>query len=220
MPLSLQNVSTLDLSLLSALALLSLVCIGLVLRLQEVPKEEDVKHKEMTSGDGEPSLLQINTELNAKFVKVKSELQEAEAKTKESQEETELLLLQLQQMQEELEQIFLADQSKMEQINELEKRIKSAPKRKYVQSLESKLMESQKEVEVLLLQMHQSQDVAESNSGSEELELCMLQLKQLQEELQFYFNLSRELKSLIENHENQQIRVKKILSWTLRNSTK
>ena len=56
---------------------------------------------------------------------------------------------------------------------------------------------------------------AETKNGREEIELSLLQLHQVQEELEHYFLLSREQKVLLDDHADQQKRVRKLLSTLL-----
>ena len=164
MPTSLDALTTLDLTLIAAVAILSLVSGGLALRLQASPQAsppEDSKDHSDT--------------LNA----LQEQLKAAQAKSKDAKEEAELTLLQLHQVQEELEQIFLADQSKQKQINHFEAEVKAA---------QAETKEAREEAELTLLQLHQVQ---------EELEHYFLESRSKEELLQQYSQQTNDMKRLI-----------------------
>ena len=99
MPTSLDALTTLDLTLIAAVAILSLVSGGLALRLQ---------------GDPQSSKTDDKPDLSSSLSELQEELERAQAETKEAREEAELTLLQLHQVQEELEHYFLDSRSKEE----------------------------------------------------------------------------------------------------------
>ena len=99
MPTSLDALTTLDLALIAAIAILSLVSGGLALRLQTSPQASPPED----SQDHSDTLNALQKQLKA-----------AQAETKEAREEAELTLLQLHQVQEELEHYFLDSRSKDE----------------------------------------------------------------------------------------------------------
>ena len=84
MPTNLDALSTLDLTLIAAVAILSLVSGGLALRLQRQPQSSKT--------DDKPDLSSSLSELQ-------EQLERAQAETKEAREEAELTLLQLHQVQ-------------------------------------------------------------------------------------------------------------------------
>ena len=99
MPTSLDALTTLDLALIAAVAILSLVSGGLALRLQTSPQASPPDDSQDQNG--------TQNELQ-------QQLKAAQAETKEAREEAELTLLQLHQVQEELEHYFLDSRSKDE----------------------------------------------------------------------------------------------------------
>ena len=99
MPTSLDALTTLDLALIAAVAILSLVSGGLALRLQTSPQASPPDDSQDQNG----TLNELQEQLKA-----------AQAETKDAREEAELTLLQLHQVQEELEHYFLDSRSKDE----------------------------------------------------------------------------------------------------------
>ena len=99
MPTSLDALTTLDLALIAAVAILSLVSGGLALRLQTSPQASPPDDSQDQNG--------TQNELQ-------QQLKAAQAETKDTREEAELTLLQLHQVQEELEHYFLDSRSKDE----------------------------------------------------------------------------------------------------------
>ena len=99
MPTSLDALTTLDLALIAAVAILSLVSGGLALRLQ---------------GDPQSSKTDDKQNLSSRLSELQEQLKAAQAETKDAREEAELTLLQLHQVQEELEHYFLDSRSKDE----------------------------------------------------------------------------------------------------------
>ena len=99
MPTSLDALTTLDLTLIAAVAILSLVSGGLALRLKASPQ----------------ALPQEDSQYQSDTLKaLQEQLKAAQAETKDAREEAELTLLQLHQVQEELEHYFLDSRSKDE----------------------------------------------------------------------------------------------------------
>jgi len=92
MPISLDALTTLDLALVAAVAILSLVSGGLALRLQASPQASP-------PDDSQDHSDTLNT--------LQQQLKDAQSETKDAREEAELTLLQLHQVQEELEHYFL-----------------------------------------------------------------------------------------------------------------
>ena len=110
-----------------------------------------------------------------------------EAELKDAREEAELTLLQLHQVQEELEQTFLADQNKQTQINALQEQLQQAQ-----QQLEASVPTTPDLTPKL---------EAELKDAREEAELTLLQLHQVQEELEHYFLESRDLQQKLDQLE-------------------
>ena len=164
MPTSLDALTTLDLALIAAVAILSLVSGGLALRLQTSPQASPPDDSQDQNG--------TQNELQ-------EQLKAAQAETKDAREEAELTLLQLHQVQEELEQIFLADQSKQEQIKSFDDKLKAA---------QAETKDAREEAELTLLQLHQVQ---------EELEHYFLDSRSKDELLQQYNQQTNDMKTLI-----------------------
>ena len=101
MPVSLDALSTLDLALIASVALLSLVCGGLTLRLQQQGPQSDASPLAETS---EPK---PDADLKNVLDEREEQLKTAQQDAKDAREEAELTLLQLHQVQEELEHYFL-----------------------------------------------------------------------------------------------------------------
>ncbi|EAR19353.1 hypothetical protein WH7805_08346 [Synechococcus sp. WH 7805] len=99
MPTSLDALTALDLTLIAAVAILSVVIGGLALRLQASPQASPPEDSQ-----------DLSDTLNA----LQEQLKAAQAETKDAREEAELTLLQLHQLQEELEHNFLDSRSKEE----------------------------------------------------------------------------------------------------------
>ena len=101
MPVSLDALSTLDLALIASVALLSLVCGGLTLRLQQQGPQSDASPLADTP---EPK---PDADLQNVLDEREEQLKTAQQDAKDAREEAELTLLQLHQVQEELEHYFL-----------------------------------------------------------------------------------------------------------------
>ena len=118
-------------------------------------------------------------------------------------EEAELTLLQLHQLQEEKE--------KNKQNVELKQHVNNTIAEKEAAQTTIKGLTQQLEHASALLTEKQS----ELNTVSEEAELTLLQLHQLQEELEYYFCQSRSKEELLQKHQNQQQRIITIMSKIL-----
>ena len=99
MPTSLDALTTLDLALIAAVAILSLVSGVLAFRLQ---------------GDPQTSKTDDKPDLGSRLSELQEQLKAAQAETKDAREEAELTMLQLHQVHEELEHYFLDSRSKEE----------------------------------------------------------------------------------------------------------
>jgi len=180
MPVSLDALSTLDLALIASVALLSLVCGGLTLRLQQQGPPSDASPLADTP-EPEPD-ADLKNVLDEREAQLKTAQQDA----KDAREEAELTLLQLHQVQEELEQIFLADQSKEKQLNSTNDQLKTA---------QQDAKDAREEAELTLLQLHQVQ---------EELEHYFLQSRTQDDLLRQHQEQSSEFKSIISKLVNRQ----------------
>jgi type II secretory pathway pseudopilin PulG len=130
MPTSLDALTTLDLTLIAAIAILSLVSGGLALRLQGDREKAQVELKEVQE-EAEQTLLQLHQlqeELKqigladqSKQEQIKTldyKLKAAQTEAKAAKEEAELTLLQLHQVQEELEYYFLNSRAKSDMLQQ------------------------------------------------------------------------------------------------------
>jgi hypothetical protein len=120
-------------------------------------------------------------------------LQEA-GDTSEAREEAELTLLQLHQVQEELEQLFLADRDKASKLEALQQELQE--QRTQAEQANQKLQEGTSELQ----------------AAREEAELTLLQLHQVQEELEHYFLLSRGQHQQLERYSQLQQRSQRLLA--------
>ena len=115
MPVSLDALSTLDLALIASVALLSLVCGGLTLRLQQQGPPSDASPLADTPEPKPDADLQNVLDEREEQLKTaqnqakqaQDQLKTAQQDAKDAREEAELTLLQLHQVQEELEHYFL-----------------------------------------------------------------------------------------------------------------
>ena len=177
---------------------------------------------------------------------LEQELQARDTELGEAREEAELTLLQLHQVQEELEQIFLADRQKeqdLEQLrqtsdaelseareareeaerltNQLQPRVQELGQQLHARDAElSEAREAREEAERLTNQLQpRVQELeqqlhardTELSEAREEAELTLLQLHQVQEELEHYFLLSRGQNELLNQYDEQQLRVQQLL---------
>ena len=106
MPNSLDALTTLDLALIAAVAILSLVSGGLALRLQTSPQASPPDDSQDQNGTQNELQQQLKA-AQAESQQSQQQLKAAQAETKDAREEAELTLLQLHQVQEELEHYFL-----------------------------------------------------------------------------------------------------------------
>jgi hypothetical protein len=116
-------------------------------------------------------------------------------------EEAELTLLQLHQVQEELEAIFLADQEKQRLIDTQTNEIETQAKELESSSSECNGLRQQLELRE-----------AELNDAREDTELTLLQLHQVQEELEHYFLRSKSGDALAHNQHLQLRRAQQLLA--------
>lgn len=154
---------------------------------------------------------QSTNELTKKLQEQESSLDQLARLQKDSKEENELLLLQLQQVQEELEANFITRKQLDDEKHQLEQQVKSLKAdlqqtQSGVATLESENNELSKQIKKLSEQSTQSSEAqTQLKDLTEENELLLLQLQQVQEELEHYFienkNLSQKL-LVAENHED------------------
>ncbi len=111
-------------------------------------------------------------------------------------------------MQEELEQIFLADQQKQKDLEQL-RQTSDAELREAREQADRITNQLQPRLQELEQQLQTSD--AELRDAREEAELTLLQLHQVQEELEHYFLLSRGQDVLLNQYGEQQLRVQQLL---------
>ncbi len=130
----------------------------------------------------------------------------------EAREEAELILLQLHEVEEELEQVFLADRNKQEQIIALQTTNQEIEQR--IAQIEVELEKATNNYVIM------SNELAETQQhlveAREKAELTLLQLHQVQEELQHYFLLSRRQQQLLASHEQLGLRSEQLLSGLIK----
>ena len=143
--------------------------------------------------DAERSLLQLHQVEEEKDA-LRQELENLGQARDEASEEAELTLLQLHQVQEELEAFFLENRRLSDQLQQAEARDAA-----HTQEIEGLRQE--------LENLGQARDEA-----SEEAELTLLQLHQVQEELEHYFLLSRGQASQLDHYDGLQQRSQELLS--------
>jgi len=114
-------------------------------------------------------------------------------------------------VQEELEQIFLADRQKQQDLEQLRQTSDAelSEAREAREEAECLTNQLQPRVQELEQQLH-ARD-AELSEAREEAELTLLQLHQVQEELEHYFLLSRGQNELLNQYDEQQLRVQQLL---------
>ena len=119
----------------------------------------------------------------------------------DAREEAELTLLQLHQVQEELEAIFLADQEKQRLINTQTNEIETQTKELEGRSAEVYGLREQLELRE-----------GELNDAREDAELTLLQLHQVHEELEHYFLRSQSGDALAHNQHLQLRRAQQLIA--------
>ena len=156
----------------------------------------------------------------------KSRLKNAENAKIDYRKEVEITLLHLNQVKDDFDKANFDQQQKLDQLEDLNQKILSN-----MQSLEqeysvksSEHLELEKKNNDLILQLenafkqiHEKADslkIAETVNGEvlEENELTILQLEQMQEELDYYYKLTRSQNAVLVTYKEQQMRVQKFLS--------
>ena len=130
---------------------------------------------------------------------------------REKAQKIELTLLQLHQLQEELESVFIADQAKQKQLEELKQQVsakgaelEAERKEKDAAAERVKALEA----EMAGVKGERDAQAKEKGEAQEEAELTLLQLHQVQEELEHYFLQSRTQDDLLRQHQEQSIEFK------------
>ena len=116
---------------------------------------------------------------------------ELEQQLQAAREEAELTLLQLHQVQGELESIFIADQAKQKQVDELKQQMSAGVE--LMKALEKDLTNEKEEIR-------------------KEAELAFLQLHQVQEELEYNFQKGRSTHQLVDAQRQELERSKSLIS--------
>ena len=125
------------------------------------------------------------------------------------------LALRLHQVQEELESVFLADQAKQKQLEELKQQVSAKGAELETERKERAAgAERLKALEGELAGVKGERDAQakEKEEAQEEAELTLLQLYQVQEELEHYFLQSRTQDDLLRQHQEQSSEFKSIIS--------
>jgi Asp/Glu/hydantoin racemase len=147
----------------------------------------------------------MEQELQPKLDQLEQQLHNRDRDLQHTQDEAGLTLLQLHQVQEELEQLFLTDRQKQQLLDSRSDELQSL--QAHIQALEQEL---QPKLDQLEQQLHnRDRDLQQTR---EEAELTLLQLHQVQEELERYFLQSRAGSQLVEAQADQLNRAKRLLS--------
>ena len=137
-----------------------------------------------------------------------AELTDLRDREREAREEAELTLLQLHQVQEELEQVFLADREKQQKLTQLEGAVQAS------ESLRGELDTAREELDAARAELTALHD--REREAREEAELTLLQLHQVQEELEHYFLLSRAQNQQLSRYGELQRRSHRLLAQVAR----
>ena len=191
--------------------------------MQKVASERDARAKEKV--EAQKAVEELKQQVSAKAAELETERKEkaagaervkalegelagvkgerdAQAKEKEeAREEAELTLLQLHQVQEKLESVFIADQAKQKQLEELKQQVSAGAER--MKALEAEMTGVKDERDTRAKEKEEAQN---------EAELTLLQLHQVQEELEHYFHQSRTQDDLLRQHQAQAIEFKAVIS--------
>ena len=152
--------------------------------------EPDVAYRRRLAANLQPGqLLAAWQELQNPSVS-EAQLEALTTAEQEAREEAELTLLQLHQVQEELEEVFLADREKAAELERLKQQLADG------EALQAKL----------------SSLTSAEEEAREEAELTLLQLHQVQEELEHYFLLSRGQSQQLERYNQLQRRSQRLLA--------
>lgn len=153
---------------------------------------------------------------------LKAELDAGAGKLKQAGEESELLLLQLHQVQEELEQVFLGKTQSDKERDESRVKLESLAKEFDKQS--QLVQESQKQISeqtATLAALTGERDALKSDLDSttrqlkeatEESELLLLQLHQVQEELEHYFLEHQQALQLLDRFKTSQAQTRALVA--------
>jgi hypothetical protein len=163
----------------------------------------DIRSDELQSLQANIQALQ--QELKPKVEHLEQQLHNRDCELQQMRDEAELTLLQLHQVQEELEQLFLTDRQKQQLLD-----IRSDELQSLQANIQALQQDLQPKVNVLEQQLHnRDRDLQEARDDAE---LTLLQLHQVQEELERYFLQSRAGSQLVEAQADQLKRAKRLLS--------
>jgi len=163
----------------------------------------DQRNQEIQNLQGD--LQALKQELQPKINKLGKQLQAREKQLQDTREDAELTLLQLHQVQEELEQLFLADRQKQQLLNFRSQEIGNlqGDLQTLKQELQSKANELEKQLQEREKELQHTRDDAQ---------LTLLQLHQVQDELERYFLQTRAGSELMEAQTSQLNRAKRLLA--------
>ena len=163
--------------------------------------------------------------LQAQVEQLKHQLQQTsdafkakESAAKNSSEEAEITLLQLHQVQEELETVFLADQEKANQMKASDLQLVEIKQKLEAKGGElQKVMVDRNEAKKLAQKLKEQLDESElfGKQRCDAAELTLIQLHQAQEELEYYFLLSSSKEKMLQECKIQQKRIKNIFAQVL-----
>jgi chromosome segregation ATPase len=147
----------------------------------------------------------MEKDLQPKLDQLEQQLLYRDRDLQQTRDEAELTLLQLHQVQEELEQLFLTDRQKQQLLDSRSGELQSL--QAHIHAMEQ---EFQPKLDQLEQQLHnRDHDLQQTR---DEAELTLLQLHQVQEELERYFLQSRAGSQLVEAQADQLNRAKRLLS--------
>ena len=160
----------------------------------------------------------MQQELQPKVDNLEEQLQTREKQLQDTREDAELTMLQLQQVQEELERLVLADRQNQQLLDIRNHELHGLQAN--IQAMQQELQPKVDNLEDLpfiveLLQTREKQ----LQESREDAELTMLQLQQVQEELKRYFLQACAGSKLMEAQTDQLQRAKRILAKVAMNDS-
>lgn len=154
------------------------------------------------------TLTEEHPRLKAECDRLASQLQDIQSRDEEMQEETNLLLIQLQQVQQELEDVFLRSREREQQVEEQAQALQILNKQNEAEKARCQALRKERNHLASRLQNCQSK----GREAKEESELLLLQLQQVQQELEHYFLVSREQGQLLDRMDQQLQRALRLLA--------
>ena len=175
------------------------------LLLADRQKQQLLDTRTQNMVDLQANIQALQEELKPKVEHLEQQLHNRDCELQQTRDEAELTLLQLHQVQEELEQLFLTDRQKQQLLD-----IRSDELQSLQANIQALQQDLQPKVNVLEQQLHnRDRDLQEARDDAE---LTLLQLHQVQEELERYFLQSRAGSQLVEAQADQLKRAKRLLS--------